>query len=209
VYGNGDVYGTVCGNGLRLFAGHELGCAAPERLVEVPSPPNGIGDRHMILSTHLLSIGTAGAAGGIVNALMTDNGFALPRVIKTETGTIVKPGVVGNMIVSAFAALLSWALYAADADLAASTSVALVRALGGAALVGLAGARWLTSEVDKKLRQATLEEIGRGRPDGDVLATILAAPPSEGLQIAEEASRAARPSRRTVQAPKSPAPPAS
>jgi hypothetical protein len=45
----------------------------------------------------------AGAVGGVVNALMSDNGFVLP---KTAHG-IIRPGYLGNVLIGAVAAGIS------------------------------------------------------------------------------------------------------
>ncbi len=58
----------------------------------------------------------AGAVGGIVNALMTENGFIFPSSVQQPNGPkIWRPGILGNALVSAVAALISWGLYGADA----------------------------------------------------------------------------------------------
>ena len=60
----------------------------------------------------LVATAVAGAIGGLVNAFMTDNGFAIPRVGEIGApGAIVRPGVFGNIGVGAVAAAVSWGLY--------------------------------------------------------------------------------------------------
>jgi len=98
-----------------------------------------------------------GAGGGVLNALLTDNGFILPR---RESG-IFCPGFLSNVLVGAFAAFASWAAYGSGAgvELARNASAGSPRAeisltfsaLAGAFIVGVAGARWITSEADKRL----------------------------------------------------------
>jgi hypothetical protein len=63
----------------------------------------------------LLILG-AGAVGGVVNALMTDNGFVLP----TRERSILCPGFVSNVLVGALAAFSSWAFYGSGAGVATS-----------------------------------------------------------------------------------------
>src|SRR5271155_2662498 len=98
-------------------------------------------------------IAFAGAWGGVVNALLTDNRFPLPR---KESG-VVCPGAITNILVGAFAALSSWSFYGSGAtrELADKTPRTLIRlrfcAPAGAFLVGVAGAKWISSEVDKRL----------------------------------------------------------
>mgnify|MGYP006318409123 CR=1 FL=1 len=54
---------------------------------------------------------TAGALGGVVNALITDNGFVKPKV---QSG-IWCPGFIANVLVGAFAAFASWSFYGSGA----------------------------------------------------------------------------------------------
>jgi hypothetical protein len=105
--------------------------------------------------TCMFLVSLAGSMGGVINALLTDNRFILPR----REGNVLCPGFLSNVIVGAAAAFISWALYGSGAaiDLAASSSTPRVAislrlsALAGAFLVGVTGAKWLTNEADKKL----------------------------------------------------------
>jgi hypothetical protein len=105
-------------------------------------------------------ISMAGAFGGVVNALLTDNGFALPR----RENTIWCPGFLSNVLIGAFSAFASWSFYGSGAsiELAALTPRSEISlkfsALAGAFLVGVAGARWITNEVDKKFLKETVKE---------------------------------------------------
>jgi hypothetical protein len=115
----------------------------------------------MILA--LVYVFVAGALGGVINALMTDNGFVLPKKEKSEKVTIIRPGFPGNILIGGVAALVSWGLYGPVAainvfEIKAHSGDAILltlSALAGAVLVGVGGARWLTNEVDKKLLRAT------------------------------------------------------
>ena len=106
-------------------------------------------------------IGLAGACGGIVNALLSDNGFALPR--KEKGSSVGCPGAISNVLVGAFAAFSSWAFYGSGAsvelaDKSLRTVISLrFSALAGAFLVGVAGAKWITSEVDKRLLKDSVQ----------------------------------------------------
>lgn len=53
----------------------------------------------------------AGALGGLINALMSDNGFGLPRTHDVNGVSVWRPGVIGNVAVGAVAAFVSWGLY--------------------------------------------------------------------------------------------------
>ena len=58
-----------------------------------------------------LLVAIAGACGGVVNALLSDNGFALPR---RESG-VWCPGAISNILVGAFAAFSSRSFYGSGA----------------------------------------------------------------------------------------------
>ena len=104
-------------------------------------------------------IATFGGLGGVVNALLSDNGFALPR---KESG-VWCPGAITNILVGGFAAFSSWAFYGSGASIELADrslrSVISLRfsALAGAFLVGVAGAKWITNEVDKRLLKETVK----------------------------------------------------
>jgi len=112
-------------------------------------------------------IATAGAIGGVLNALLTDNGFILPR---REAG-ILCPGFLSNVLVGTLAAVTSWGLYGSGAGVELAKTAAAgaprieisltVGALAGALVVGLGGARWLTNEVDKRLLKESVKLAGQ------------------------------------------------
>lgn len=141
----------------------------------------------------LLVVCVAGAVGGVVNALMSDNGFVLPQ---TKDG-IVRPGYLGNVLIGAVAAGISWGMYGPFADYvifgdtpaggpAQSPASLRVAALVGAVLVGVAGARWLSNEVDKKLLKAAASEAAGAKPADDSTAKkILTASPAQALDLAK------------------------
>ena len=103
----------------------------------------------------------AGAVGGVVNALTSENGFVLPRRELVNGIRVWRPGFLLNVFVGGVAGAVSWGLYGplatryviggpgGDTDLGLTLT-----ALAGAVLVGVAGARWLTSEAEKKLLRA-------------------------------------------------------
>jgi len=111
----------------------------------------------------MLYILIAGAAGGVVNALMTDNGFLLPKSEEVNDKTsIFRPGYLGNVLIGAIAALISWGLYGplsayyiagteqALAANAAPDKVGLsLASLVGAILIGVGGARWVPAKSTK------------------------------------------------------------
>ncbi len=50
--------------------------------------------------------------GGLINALVTDNGF----VLATRVHGIVRPGAISNVAIGAVPALVSWAFYGSGAS---------------------------------------------------------------------------------------------
>lgn len=141
----------------------------------------------------------SGAVGGLVNALMTDNGFLLPRKEQVDTGaSIFRPGYLGNLLIGAAAAVISWGLYGPLATyLIAGTTEALstnsspdkiglsLSSLVGAVLVGIGGARWLTNEVDKNLLRAAASQAASAQPTQKASQQIAMASPAEALHIAK------------------------
>jgi hypothetical protein len=110
----------------------------------------------------VLSIMCDGALGGLLNANMSDNGFALPTRIKG----IWCPGALWNVFVGAMSAVTSWALYGSGSVIEVAGTqreqISLkLGALAGALIVGMAGSKWLTSEVDKSLMKQSVREVAR------------------------------------------------
>lgn len=146
----------------------------------------------------LLYVALAGGIGGVVNALINDKGFRLPGKVPVDGGTIFQPGWSGNVVLGALAAVISWGLYGplathviagtveASKNPANSDGVVLVlSSLVGAALVGVAGARWFTNEVDKNLLRAAASKAAGGAGSPDAARRIALAQPLEALQIAQ------------------------
>src|SRR5499427_7352055 len=119
-----------------------------------------------------LLIAIAGACGGVVNALLSDNGFAMPH---KESG-VWCPGAISNVLVGSFAAFSSWAFYGSGASVELADkslrNVISLRfsALAGAFLVGVAGAKWITNEVDKRLLKETVKVAVRSEKLPDARA---------------------------------------
>lgn len=107
-------------------------------------------------------ISISAAMGGVVNALLNDNGFTLP----SRRRGVLCPGFLGNVLVGAFAAFASWAFYGSGAgiDLGSGglrTGITLrFSALAGAFLVGVAGAKWIANESDKQLLKESVKVAG-------------------------------------------------
>lgn len=141
-------------------------------------------------------VAVAGALGGVIAALMSeDKGFLLPTKVQDATGTIIRPGFLGLMIIGAAAAALSFALYGPLSNTTAfgSDHSGLPRqdygitlaALGGAVLVGIGGSKWISSQVDKALLSQAAGTAA-GKVKNAVVGTEIAqARPTEALKLAK------------------------
>jgi hypothetical protein len=149
----------------------------------------------MFLWKYMVIIFAFGAVGGVVNALLTDNGFILPKQEQQDSTKIIRPGFLVNIFIGGIAALVSWGLYGPFAAVFViggtndpgfgSTGLSLSAVVGGL-LVGVGGARWLTNEVDKKLLRAAASKAASGQPNDQKAIRISAATPAEALRIAAE-----------------------
>lgn len=142
----------------------------------------------MSVWTCLLLVAAAGAFGGVINALLTDNGFIMPR---RESG-ILCPGFITNVFVGSAAAIISWAAYGSGASIdlgqageRAQVSLRLT-ALAGAFLVGVAGARWITGEVDKKLLKQSVKEVADGHVTLEECEEVIHTPPRQILKAVRQ-----------------------
>ena len=110
----------------------------------------------------VLLITLAGAFGGSVNALLTDGGIVKPHIKRG----IWFPGFITNLFVGAFSALCSWAFYGSGAgidiaQMAEREQISLrFSALAGAFFVGVAGSKWITNEVEKRLFKESVKVAG-------------------------------------------------
>ena len=109
---------------------------------------------------HLLEIAGivagAGALGGLGHGLVAGE-FALPRFDSKRR--VFKPGVVGDVLVGALAALVVWAVYGAAASYDVNKSIDLplpVAQLGMSIIVGISGAQIL-----RKLAERTAERAAK------------------------------------------------
>lgn len=142
----------------------------------------------------LLIVFCAGGIGGLVNALLTENGFWGWRRERLEGRTIWRPGIIGNILISGVAACISWGLYGPfassyivggpSAPSAAAPCGLTLSALVGAVLVGVSGARWLTNEVDKNLLKQAASLAAAAKASDAKAARIAIATPFEAMRIA-------------------------
>jgi hypothetical protein len=136
----------------------------------------------------------SGAVGGIINAIMSDNGFIKPREEVVDNVTIVRPGIAGNILLGAVAAFISWGLYGAySAALVYMAGTGLgveevsisISSVAGALLIGIGGARWLTNEVDKTLLRTAAVTAAAARSSYDDSQRIAIATPAQAFNIAK------------------------
>lgn len=151
----------------------------------------------MSLFAALGLVAAAGAVGGVINAFVSNNGdIILPTPVKDaqNNNLTFRPGFIGNILVGAFAAAINWGLYGpftnefvfGGAELPDPVSFGLtLAALASAALVGFAGARWLSNEVDKKLLQATASTAAASQPDQTKAGQIAMAAPADAFNVAQ------------------------
>lgn len=150
----------------------------------------------------------AGVIGGVINALISDNGFPIPSRVTENDIKIWKPGFLGNMLIGGVAAAISWGLYgpagvhtliwdrlparssAANPgevpEAAQPRPILSLAGLVGGVLVGVGGARWLSNEVDKSLLRGAATEAALTGKNEQLAATLAIVPPAAALHAAAE-----------------------
>jgi len=134
----------------------------------------------------------AGAIGGVVNALLSSNGFAPPQF----SNGILQLGIIGNVLLGAFAAVITWGLYGPlkDAVLLGTQPASqlpanlTVTAVVGAALAGAGGARVVSNEIDKKFLKSAATVAAQKTASPALAATIATASPADALEKAKQAT---------------------
>ncbi|MHB9004753.1 MAG: hypothetical protein ACYC6C_11945 [Coriobacteriia bacterium] len=146
----------------------------------------------------LFYVAIAGAVGGVVNSLLTDNGFRLPKSEPAGNTTIYRPGWIGNVVVGLVAAVISWGLYGPLAAYYIATTGGLkvaataepvgltLSTLVGAVLIGIGGARWLSSAVDEKVLRAAGAKAAESPESADLAQTFLLGQPVDALRMVEK-----------------------
>jgi hypothetical protein len=136
----------------------------------------------------------SGAVGGIINAIISDNGFVKPREETIDNVSIVRPGVCGNMLLGSVAAFISWGLYGSysGALILGATTVSgseelnlSLSTISGAILIGIGGARWLTNEVDKSLLKTAAITAAASKPSHEDSQRMVVATPAQAFNIAK------------------------
>ena len=151
----------------------------------------------MSLPLLLILVFVAGAIGGVVNALLTENGFLKWKKDVVNNQEIWRPGILGNVIISGVASCISWGLYGPFAayyifggpkltgDTLQTVGLTL-SSLVGAVLVGISGARWLTNEIDKNLLRKAASNAAASNASEIKAAKIAMASPFQAVKIAAE-----------------------
>lgn len=142
-------------------------------------------------SEALGTIFLAGALGGLVNALMADKIKFLPGAETVGNTSYYYPGLLGNLVVSGVAAVVSWGLYGpfASSNLIGPPSkeplTVTYAAFVGAILVGMAGARWLSNEVDKTMLRTAASVAASKGGSNEVAAQLRTVSPTEAVRITQ------------------------
>jgi hypothetical protein len=135
-----------------------------------------------------------GALGGLINAIISDNGFVKPREETIDNVCIIRPGIAGNILLGTIAAFISWGLYGSysgavifgdAAGMGVEELNLSLSALAAAILVGIGGARWLTNEVDKNLLKTAAVTAAASRPSFEESQRIVVATPAQAFNIAK------------------------
>jgi hypothetical protein len=140
----------------------------------------------------LAVVAGAGAVGGVINALLSSNGgFSIPRF----RHGILQLGIIGNLLLGAFAAVITWGLYGPlkDAVLLGTQPTGqlpanlTVTAVVGAALAGAGGARVVSNEIDKMFFKSTAAVAAQKAASPELAATIATTSPLDALENAKQA----------------------
>lgn len=133
-----------------------------------------------------------GAFGGLINAVISDNGFVLPREETAESVNIIIPGVIANILIGAAAGFVFWGLTEANMMFIVygpgkeGAEITLtVYGVATALLAGIAGARYLTNEVDKRLLQAAAANAAASKQSTEDSEKIANASPLQAFRIAK------------------------
>jgi hypothetical protein len=113
-----------------------------------------------------------------------------PKWIGATDPKTLMPGLVGTVVVGAFAAAVNWGLYGPFAektvfgdDPAAVKATIQLAALVTGGLVGFVGAKWLTNEAEKRLFKNLAVHLARSDARPDLGLAIALASPKEARQI--------------------------
>ena len=135
-------------------------------------------------------MGIAGAVGGLINALLTDNRSPLPQKEPDGARGVSQPGLLVNILLGALAGILSAMLYGQYSQLPITGIVTgelipKLVSVGSAVIIGMGGARWLTAEADKRfLKAAAVQAAGTDASQSRANDIANAGSPREALRAA-------------------------
>lgn len=134
-------------------------------------------------------VAAVGLFGGLINSLLTDSGFKMPGYADANR-TIWAPGFFGNMVIGLTAAVVSWGLYGPAGGyivyphtINKGSYTLTLTGIFTALIISIGGARWLTSEVDKRLLRAAAVAAEQ---DPEKKQEIAAATPRQALNTAKD-----------------------
>jgi len=137
--------------------------------------------RNTILYISLV-VCVAGGLGGLVNAVITNDLGLFPKTQLVAGSPIYRLGILGNVLIGAVTAFITWALYGELAQrtvfgdpnfgqLGTPAGLPLASA-GGALLTGIGGTRVLAAEVDKRTLTAAASGAAMVEPDPQLAMNI-------------------------------------
>jgi hypothetical protein len=112
--------------------------------------------------------------GGLINAVLADEGLTLPKFDRLPSGRRWRPGFAGNVLIGGVTVFILAAFYSpvGSAELVVAPLPIVhvtIASLAGALVSGIGGARILTREVDKMYLEAAkgdtasvVEKLRRG-----------------------------------------------
>jgi hypothetical protein len=132
-------------------------------------------------------IPVAGAVGGLLNGLVSDNRFFWPRRLAADAPrNIMVPGLALNVLVGGVVATGVFRAFTDGVSLSDAPQNAPLT-VGIAFILGSLAARWMTSETDKRiLRAALLRACAAPAAHPDTVKAIASAPPQAALQAAND-----------------------
>lgn len=135
------------------------------------------------------TISLIGAAGGVINAILTGNMRPWPQIVRVTTrARIVRPGLGANICFGALAAVaVFWAFEHAVASFGNRYLRSGLLMIVAGMFVGLLAARWVTDETDKRFLRAALHKAcvaPAAHPD--TVRAVETASPYEVYMIADD-----------------------
>lgn len=133
-------------------------------------------------------VGIAGMLGGVLNALLSQEGLTLPKTERVDGYCVVRLGAFGNILIGLAAALVFWGLYSPFSnssilDVAPNAGIT-IGSLVAAFLAGVGGARVIANEIDKHLLNTAAEAAARAPSNVQAAEQMRHAAPVDVLRIA-------------------------